>query len=42
MQLRYSTARGAEVRAALAKVAGMATGATVIDIGTARKRSKAA
>jgi integrase len=42
MQLRYSTARGAEVRAALSKVASLATGAKVIDIKTARKRSKAA
>ena len=39
MQLHYSTARGGEVKDALAKVAQMATsGAKVIDIETARRR----
>lgn len=36
MQLHYSTARGGEVKQALAKVANIATGAKVIDIGAAR------
>lgn len=41
MQLHYSTARGDEVKHALAKVARMATnGAKVIDIETARRRRK--
>jgi len=39
MQLHYSTARGGEVKDALARVAQMATsGAKVIDIETARRR----
>ncbi len=39
MQMLYSTARGAEVRTALSKVARIATGGgTVIDIRTARSR----
>src|SRR5439155_9947190 len=39
MQLHYSTARGAEVRSALANIAGIATGGNVIDIATARRRA---
>ncbi len=42
MQLHYSTARGGEVRSALAKVAGIATGGKVIDLAAARRRKKAA
>lgn len=38
MQLHYSTARGNEVRAALAQVAGMATSGQVIDLATERLR----
>ncbi len=38
MQLHYSTARGGEVKQALARVANIATGAKVIDIGSARRR----
>ncbi len=42
MQLHYSTARGGEVKKALAKVAKIATaGAKVIDIASARRRRKA-
>ncbi|MBK9032066.1 MAG: hypothetical protein IPL61_12205 [Myxococcales bacterium] len=41
MQLHYSTARGDEVRSALAQVAGIATGAKVIDLATARRASGA-
>lgn len=37
MQLHYSTARGDEVRSALAQVAGIATGAKVIDLAEARR-----
>ena len=36
MQLHYSTARGDEVRSALAQVAGIATGAKVIDMASWR------
>lgn len=43
MQLHYSTARGSEVKAALAKVAQIATaGAQVISIETARRRRSGA
>ncbi len=43
MQLHYSTARGGEVKQALAKVAKIATaGAKVIDIETARQRRRKA
>lgn len=43
MQLHYSTARGGEVKQALAKVAKIATaGAKVIDIDTARQRRRKA
>jgi hypothetical protein len=38
MQLHYSTARGGEVKQALAKVASIATGGKVIDINSARRR----
>lgn len=38
MQLHYSTARGAEVRSALANIAGIATGGQVIDLAAARRR----
>jgi hypothetical protein len=38
MQLHYSTARGDEVRAALAQVAGIATGGNVIDLAAVRRR----
>jgi hypothetical protein len=41
MQLHYSTARGSEVKQALAKVANIATGAQVIDISSARRRRSA-
>ena len=42
MQLHYSTARGDEVKDALAKVARLATeGAKAIDIETVRRRRKA-
>ena len=41
MQLHYSTARGDEVRSALAQVAGIATGAKVIDLGEARRNRTA-
>ncbi|MCA9675618.1 MAG: site-specific integrase [Myxococcales bacterium] len=41
MQLHYSTARGHEVRRALANIADIATGATIIDLDSAR-RSRAA
>jgi hypothetical protein len=37
MQLHYSTARGDEVRAALANIAGIATGAKIIDLADARR-----
>jgi hypothetical protein len=40
MQLHYSTARGSEVRTALAKVASIATGGQVIDLATERRRRK--
>ena len=42
MQLHYSTARGSEVRSALSKVAGIATGGQVIDLAATRRRRKAA
>jgi len=43
MQLHYSTARGGEVKQALAKVAKIATaGAKVIDIATARQQRRKA
>lgn len=38
MQLHYSTARSGEVRTALAKVAGIATGGQVIDFASERRR----
>lgn len=41
MQLHYSTARGDEVRTALAQVAGIATGAKIIDFAAAARRSAA-
>jgi len=41
MQLHYSTARGTEVKQALAKVANIATGAKIIDIDSARRRRRA-
>ncbi len=41
MQLHYSTARGDEVRTALAQVAGIATCAKVIDLAEARQRRTA-
>ena len=41
MQLHYSTARGAEVRSALANIAGIATGGEVIDLAAARRRRAA-
>lgn len=37
MQMRYSTARSGEVRTALAKVAGIATGRDVIDLAAERR-----
>jgi len=40
--LHYSTARGSEVRSELAAMAGIATGAKVIDLAAARRRKKAA
>lgn len=40
MQLHYSTARGAEVRAALAAVAGMATSGQIIDLAIERSRRR--
>ncbi len=42
MQLHYSTARGDEVRSALAQVAGIATAGKVIDLATARRARKQA
>jgi hypothetical protein len=41
-QLHDSTARGSEVRTALAAMAGIATGAKVIDLAAARRRAKKA
>lgn len=38
MQLRYSIARGSKVRAALANIAAIATGAKVIDMDAARRK----